>query len=276
MSESKVGIQRFFVLVTIAILGVYSESSALSAEEMPTSGMVYNTKEASSITYSCRNGGIDTLECQITQTSVRKKASMADLEKHVSKAVDQFRKEGKAGLDNEVCGQMGEMLEILDGRRKPPAGMEKLQVMSPTEKQDTREAIVALRGVCLKPSAANIRTLVSVSLQKDSRTCKVGSHSFDQTFVRVSDYSSNKQKWVVKTAPHGPCGIVNLSRFERAENNVAGLEFWNYVAKKIVTNPEGTILGLGSCSELDESEYLYDWKSSERFLGCDYIEFSVF
>ena len=30
-----------------------------------------------------------------------------------------------------------------------------------------------------------------------------------------------------------------------------------------------------SCKGLDEAEYLYDWRSKEHSLSCDYIEFTV-
>ena len=98
--------------------------------------------------------------------------------------------------------------------------------------------------------------------------------TYKQTFQFVNDAVSGEGTWVVISSPTGPCGVINLSRFERAPNT--DIPFWNYVAKKTITNPKGKILGLNSCSVLDEDEYLYTWNSKEHFMGCEIIEFSPF
>jgi hypothetical protein len=66
---------------------------------------------------------------------------------------------------------------------------------------------------------------------------------------------------------------VNLSRLEVDKATGGTYRFWQYTARKAVTNPKGTAFGI-ACKDLDEREYLYDWKGEERSVGCDYIEFS--
>ena len=75
----------------------------------------------------------------------------------------------------------------------------------------------------------------------------------------------------------GACGIVQLSRFEPERLKSSSGEFWKYIAKKSVTNKQGLFMrGFGGdvmCKDLDENEYIYDYKSKTHALGCDYIEF---
>ena len=49
------------------------------AEEIPSSDIVYNTKEASSLVYLCERSQEGSLECDFTQTRVHKKAEAKDL-----------------------------------------------------------------------------------------------------------------------------------------------------------------------------------------------------
>jgi hypothetical protein len=75
--------------------------------------------------------------------------------------------------------------------------------------------------------------------------------------------------WIVVDRPSGPCGVVNVSRFERDTQSKI---FWKYFAKKVITNPRGEVIPGLSCGGLDEREYLYDRRSQEIFLRCDYIK----
>jgi hypothetical protein len=76
----------------------------------------------------------------------------------------------------------------------------------------------------------------------------------------------------VSDAPTGPCGVVNVSRFEKDASTK--YSFWVYHSKKVVTNPKGEVMPGFACSALDQAEYLFDWRSKEFFMGCAYIEFS--
>ena len=98
-------------------------------------------------------------------------------------------------------------------------------------------------------------------------TCAVNSHRFTQRFKRVDGAGP----WVVMDQPNGPCGVINVSRFERPTGST--FPVWNYRAKKVVTNPGGELMPRFSCSDLDEREFVYDWRSEEKFLNCNYIKF---
>ena len=66
---------------------------------------------------------------------------------------------------------------------------------------------------------------------------------------------------------------MNVSRFEKDVQS--GFTFWRYHAKKIITNPTEEFVPGASCGKLGEREYVYDWRSQQTFLGCDYIDFSA-
>jgi len=53
----------------------------------------------------------------------------------------------------------------------------------------------------------------------------------------------------------------------------SGVTFWNYFARKAVTNPNAD-LGLISCKMLDEREYKYHWQKRDPDLNCEYVEFN--
>ena len=80
---------------------------------------------------------------------------------------------------------------------------------------------------------------------------------------------------VQSQGPEGPCGIVQLSRFEKDPDDDSRF-FWLYFSKKAVTNPRGKLLLGMQCSDLDETEYKYDWRSREIYAQCDYIKFGLF
>jgi hypothetical protein len=90
--------------------------------------------------------------------------------------------------------------------------------------------------------------------------------------VWVADFA-NCGAWVVSAQPEGPCGIVQLSRFEM-DKEYKSL-FWRYVARKTATNPTGTLMPGFSCSAVDQGEYVYDWKKTRSdYLQCEFVEFS--
>jgi hypothetical protein len=68
-----------------------------------------------------------------------------------------------------------------------------------------------------------------------------------------------------------------LSRFEAEAEASSNFKLWKFVSQKAVTNPEATYFP-GSpgikCKELDQAKYVWDWRSKEHPLRCDYIEFS--
>lgn len=100
-----------------------------------------------------------------------------------------------------------------------------------------------------------------------TRTCVISTNTYRQSFRKVD----GADVWVVtQEGSEGPCGMINVSRFEREDM------FWVYYAKKVVTNRSGELMPGFKCTDYDESEYKLDWKSRPLNLSCDYVKFAPF
>jgi hypothetical protein len=275
------------VILGALVVSVLS-SQVFAANEYPTTGLIYNTKEDSSITYNCTKMQNGLLECDFVQTSVRKKSKPTDMNEKIEQAKKQFLNDTKKpdpDFDKQ-CKQMSSFLGLLEGKETPEHYAQNAEVsdkqkfiqgikeMSDSKKEDALINIRAFNVFCNTRSEESYLKLTQIDIDKDMRTCTVSSNPFKQTFRWVSDYSSGTGAWVSDSKAEGQCGVVQLNRFE-FEPSSKDFGFWKYYAKKAITNPKGNVLPGFSCSNMDENEYLYDWKSDrDNKLGCEYIEFS--
>lgn len=265
-------------------------ASSTLAADYPTTGMLYNQQEDSSLTYTCSlQQGQQRLRCEFIQTAVRKKAKAADLEKKLEEARKNYPDAVKEFSDPKECNMVGAWLGMATGQisidaaliRNPSIatdaakfkeGMIRLQEDAKAN-PSVLDTFRALAGMCDHPTEENYLKITMAGHEKDLRTCQVSSNPFAQEFVWVSDFG-NSGAWVVSSQPEGPCGVVQLSRFEKDQSDTSGL-FWRYVARKAATNPSGTVLPGLSCSAVDQGEYVYDWKKSRSdHMQCEFIEFS--
>lgn len=238
------------------------------AYETPNSGMVYNTSESSALTFQCQNKTSTFIECQFTQTSVRKKLKNKELAAAVTKAKSQFK-----DAVQECNGEVNETLDILEGRKEPPI-KDSISKMSDLQKKDMLAIFRAFSEFCKVKTEKTYENAVYTSSEVDTRRCSVSSNSFTQSFRLINDEMNKTYSWVVDSTPTGSCGVVQLSRFEPVKSG--NITFWNYISRKAITNPKGTVFVNLSCGDLDQKEYLYDWRSQEQAMQCDYINFSVF
>jgi hypothetical protein len=244
------------------------------AEDVPRIGLLWNTKEVSSMLYECKQNTDKSLDCEFTQTSVRKNAKPEELDSKLKQAREEFRK-GGFNLSDDDCKWPGDVIEILEGRKKPPPEA-RFHELSELEKKDTLKMMRAMVQFCKSKTEEDYLNIIRLRHDKDSRTCRVSSNPYKQTFRFVSDNLSKNGTWVIQGQPDGPCGFVQLSRFEMDRDNSLKFVNWNYIARRATTNPQGTtLLGL-SCKDFDEGEYVYDWRSKGHPIGCDYIEFAAF
>lgn len=267
-------------------------ASGVVAADYPTTGMLYNQQEDSSLTYNCvLQAGQQRLRCEFIQTAVRKKAKPADLENILNAARKSYPGALKEFSDPKECNMVGEWLGMASGQisidsalaRNPgfatdaakfKEGMIRLQGEA-KENPTVLDTFRALANMCDHPTEENYLKIAEAEHDKDVRTCRISSNSFTQEFVWVADFG-NGGAWVVSSQPDGPCGVVQLSRFEKGESDASSL-FSRYVARKAVTNPSGTVLPGLSCSALDQGEYVYDWKKTRSdHLQCEFVEFSPF
>lgn len=246
--------------------------SSASAEDVPSTGLLYNTKESHSLVYRCQRNNDNSLACDFIQTAVRKKAAQEDLNSKLDQAREEFSRD--AGIDAGQCKMARDLVDILEGRKNAPRE-DSFKRATDMQKKDLLRMSKGMIEFCKSRTEESLLNMIRIGHEKDVRTCQVSSNTFKQSFEFVQDNLTGTGVWVVRGTPEGPCGIVQLSRLEPERLKDSGFVFWKYVARKVVTNPQGTFYPGVSCKGLDEAEYIYDWRSKEHSMGCDYVEFSA-
>lgn len=243
------------------------------ADEVPTRGILYNTKEVSSLTFKCRQTNADSLECDFAQASVRRKSKPEALPEKLKQAKAEFAKGSAMSL--EECKGARDLLDVLEGKKKAPKE-DALASMTAVEKKDMIQYAQLAVKFCRSDSEADFLAIVRASHDRETRTCLVSSHNFSQVFQKSSPSSKGPAEWTTSTTPQGECGVVQLSRFEPEPAGGVNFTFWKYVARKAIINPNAKdSLGL-QCRGLDENTYVYDWRKKEHQVGCAYVTFSAF
>jgi len=260
------------VATMFAVVGIWLfVAPSASAEKVPSTGLLYNTKEAHSLTYRCKQNLDNFLDCEFSQTAVRKKAKPDDLNSKLHRAREEFRAGVKMSADE--CKMNKDINDIFEGRKTHPKE-EDLKEITEMQKKDLLRVTKSMMEFCKSKTEESFLNFARMIHEIDTRTCQVSSNTYKQSFRFVQDHLSNAGAWVAQSAPEGPCGIVQLSRFESERFKDSKLVLWKYLARKAITNPQGSFFPGASCKGLDESEYIYDWRSKEHSLGCDYVEFS--
>lgn len=258
--------------LTLAVSALVIAATAL-AQDAPTSGLVYNKSETSSLTYRCGVPKSGVISCDFVQTAVRKKSSYSDL----PRALEQGRKEIQRSqvFSVEDCKLNKSIVDVLEGRSKAPK-QEVVDALSAVQRNDALAFSRKTAKYCAQRTEENYLDVVRVAQDKDRRTCKVSSNSFTQTFRVASESTAPSSVWVTGGEPDGPCGVVRLDRFEPELITLNKTKFtnWKYVSRKAITNPTGELFPGASCGGFDEGTYIYDWRAEDRQVSCDYIEFS--
>ena len=262
---------RSFVTLVAAATGLLAPLIT-RAQEYPTLGLLYNTSEMHSMVFRCERPQGGQLSCEFTQTSIRPKATFADLATTIDKARKAFASEKPPS--SEDCAGARQVLQILQGKQAAPKP-DAAAALTEVSKRDAAALMTALATYCDSPSEDLFVSMIRVGAEKDRRTCQVSSNTFRQTFTRATA-SQSLPTWLAESKPEGECGVVQLSRFEPEVTRIGKSNFtnWKFIARKAITNPSGEFFPGAKCSGLDERPYVYDWRAKEHQLTCDYIEFS--
>lgn len=252
---------------TLFILAALMMSFAALSTERPLGGIVYNVKDPQALTYECSQSGAE-MTCSFTQSAVSRKANPDEMASSLRRGKTEFAAWVKQAA--KECPGIETMASVLSGRQVPPDQakfIEGMRNMTSTQKADLERSIALLLSACRDRTESSYLAFIRHTHEISTRTCRVWTSNFTQRFRRVG----RAGPWVVVDSPTGACGTVNVSRFEN--DAASGGIFWRYFSKKVVTNKSGDLMPGFSCSALDESEYLFDWRSIERQMGCDYISF---
>lgn len=246
----------------------------VTAAENPTAGLLYSSREVHSMRYDCRKNPDNSMTCEFVQVSVAKKSKPEDLEDKLKQAREEFRTK-RFRYSEDECRGIATALDILEGRKKEAEVEAKFAEMDEIEKRDTGKIWAAISGFCKNRSENDLLNAVRLMHDIETRTCRASINPYKQIFILVRDQNTKTETWVVKQdGPDGPCGIVQLSRFEPVREGA--IIFWKYISRRAITNPQGKFFGTMTCKDLDESEFVYDWRFKSHTIGCDYIEFSAF
>lgn len=140
-----------------------------------------------------------------------------------------------------------------------------LSQAGPIELADRSRQISLMADLCEEVTRDRVEAFVRADHELRSRTCRPFINTWESEFLQISD-----QVWtIVNHTPFGECGIVRLDRFECDETHPS---LCNFISEKRVLNPDGDSI-LGSCSNFDETTYVYEWNEGPRYLTCDRIEF---
>jgi len=238
-----------------------------AADQKPDFALVYDTKENSGLQIKCSELTQNQVSCDLKQISIFKKAKENELQKQIADARQQFRSAPKDNLVPKDCLDFENTLTYLRGGKVDIAAdvKESLDKLAGRDRRDMEQTTALLVAFCKNPNEENAVNMARVGYEKDTRTCRVLTSSFSQTFNRVTADS-----WVSKEGPDGLCGVVNISRLERVRASTTN--FWVYTTSRVVTN-KGASSSPQICKSLDENEHFFDWKGGgDRFVGCDYIE----
>jgi hypothetical protein len=253
------------------------------AQDHPTNGLIHNTTENSSIQHRCTLKGTE-LHCEMNQTFIRQQMRDVEVPKVLRERLAQMKsEEANTAKFRQDCKEITEISSQLEAVFKKPENKrtqkerEGFGRLSKHSIDKLKEFIGLYEAYCNKPSERTREALVRHQVLEETKTCRVGSNYWTEVFVRSKGIEAGNfgstNSWVTKSQPTGPCGVLLANRWE-LDTLEGKSTFWNYIARKVVTNPAGeTAFGL-KCNAMDEGTYRYVWQSQEIGLDCRTIKFS--
>ena len=259
---------------------------APAGSDYPTIGIVYAKDQASSISYSCRKEG-EKLQCEMTQLLVSQKLKPSEVADRRKKLREMYIKTEGSEKAKEECVSLTNEFKRLDSdlKKKPGVLSEKrrkeLEELSPKAKIEITKLARYWGDYCANPGATSRNAVIDYQIDNELRTCTTLVNHWTETFVRPAGVEAGNtgstNTWVTKGEPSGPCGVVLLNRWEIGDDTSAKeLGFYNYVARKVVTNPGGQSFAGTSCAILDESKFIYTWQSRDVPFDCKNLKLSPF
>lgn len=265
--------------VAAALFVAGLSGASLGAEydaDYPSRGIVYGQLESRSVVYDCKlNKKTDRLSCDFLQTTLRTKASPSDLPEAEARAArewDDQAPEIRERMTQASCLTSRRLLDLLDGKISAPDSAA-FAAMSEHERSVMRSNAQALLPLCDSVSKSRWLEAARAMHELETKICVIASDKWTQLFKRVPS-TSGIPAWIADDKAEGECGLVRLDRWERKTSSNRS-RFWNFYARKAVTNPSGNVL-LGKCSDLDQAEYAHAWRPKTAYQQCDQVEFSAF
>ncbi len=246
-----------------------------SAQDYPFRQTVFfGTVDDASLTTFCTLAGEGRIDCDFVQTTVSRAGNDGDFNRDLEASITNILKSDDE-FDEKMCEEMRiatgaiETGIVPDTFSEGDEFIEYLSTMPSVQKSDYLLVSRAVVALCETPNHETAEAFLRATHDIKIRTREITSRSFKQTFITKDGGAT----WFSNQGPTGDCNVIQISRFEKAKDHHSA---WVYYTRKVVTNKEGSDLssdGLTSCDLLNEREFFYDWKESDRPLNCAYIKF---
>ncbi len=260
------------MLIATLLLGGPSLSIAELPDYPGNSNILHDQSGArNSILMDCSFENRDTgkISCQFFQMSVSYALNPDEYESKLDEELHEIRSPDFVKNEDLVAGAKKACDVYLEGKSE----FDKKIDMAKGSGKEGHQRLVRelLAGACdLKTEEAAkefFEKLVQISLDWETKTCKVWPNSWEETFT--PEYTNDGFYWLSKSVAHGECGVLNVSTLKKD-----GDYFWKYESRRIVTNKEGGG-GLIECSHVEERTAIYSWRSKEHLVNCREIKFEM-
>jgi hypothetical protein len=248
--------QIWFLALLAGLVLVVATPGA--AEVVPLGTLrAMDPKDSAAVTVECEKSADGSqMTCGFVHVKVSRvktpEAARAELEKNL-------KQQPLEATTKAVCGNEKEFAtQYKDLAASPRVGENQKAFMTQTMQR--------MRTFCAKPSLQSLREFSWFMLSKDTRTCKLRTSSWRETFIQNAS-----RVWVSNRGPAGACGVISVSTLEERPmdpNAKSKAASWIYEAQKILTTKTG------ACSQADdEGKVRYSISGLNPTFGCEFMEF---
>ena len=210
----------------------------------------------SSVSAQCARELNDTqLTCDLTQTGVRLRMTPEEAAQKLDETTRDLQRATAADLARgrrEWCAMRARAREA---------------VGAPDLRAATRaygiRLLDVLTRVCEEPTAENVSAFARLQLDKETKTCRVWTHAYRETFVRQPTGI-----WVSYSGPAEPSGVAVLSTLEPDDRQAKAPVLWTYRSQQI---PAGG--NAPAPPPPTEGPQVFSWRAPVKTLACEFIEF---
>lgn len=244
-----------FCLIPLTAFAINEKTS--KGVEYPTSHTFLNYNEKDRLMMECEESGRKDghIICKFTQTKINHK-NTSSMDDYIAKAKDVNDKMIQEEFDKTItlCQEFKKGLN--------------------NSHEDTKRFSEQYTKFCRNPSRPNFINLLNDLRDEEKLTCTI----FNSTYTQEFEFDYQTRKWVHKSGPTGPCGMINIATLEKDSRKGWSDWSWDYMTNQVMTNKSGTIL-LSKCSELQEEETInYSAHSAKQptvwLMDCKYIDLS--
>jgi hypothetical protein len=249
--------RRLWMLASLAGLLLAVETPA-AAEVVPLGTLkAVDPTDAAAVTVECEKSADGSqMTCGFTHVKVSRvktpAAARAELERNLKQQPLEATTKAVCGNEKDFAAQYRELAA------SPRVGE--------NQKTFVTQAMQRMRSFCARPSPQTLREFSWFMLSKETRTCKIRTTSWRETFIQNA-----ARVWVSNRGPAGACGVVSVSTLEERPPDPSAKTkgpAWIFEAQKILTTKSG------SCGQADEEgKVRYAVAGVNPAFGCEFVEF---